>query len=364
MMSRKYVGLVALALLFTLAPRDGFAQTPPRTGPAAPSKTPAQNSSGQKPLGPQQGTAALAARPIAQPSGPQTPKWFPLPQDHQKYLDDVLNFWQASSVKIKRYECKFTRWEYDGVQPVIDPGTKERQPNVISEGEIKYESPDKGMLRVDTQRRYTVKKEGDKPQWLPNANDKGDHWICDGKSIFSFDHQNKKLIQTELPPDMQGKAIVDGPLPFMFGAEAAKIKQRFWVRVITPKDTTGEYWLEAVPKTREDASNFKSIQIIIDEKDFLPKAMQLFDLNPKTYSVYEFADRKVTDSKPGLELLDPLGLFQKAFYEPKTPSGYKKVIQRNDQPLGDKLPAENRPANPAPAATNQAKRPTGTSGAR
>ena len=71
---------------------------------------------------------------------------------------------------------------------------------------------------------------------------------------------------------MQGKAIVDGPLPFLFGAKADKIKARYWLRVITPSDAKGEYWLEAWPKSRYDSANFQRVEIILDEKDYLPKA--------------------------------------------------------------------------------------------
>ena len=69
----------------------------------------------------------------------------------------------------------------------------------------------------------------------------------------------------ELPPEVRGQAIGKGPLPFLFNAKADDIKQRFWIHVITPPNTKGEYWLEAVPKTQEDAANFMFIHIIIDE---------------------------------------------------------------------------------------------------
>ena len=38
-----------------------------------------------------------------------------------------------------------------------------------------------------------------------------------------------------MPPELQGKAIVDGPLPFLFGADAQKLKQRYYLRIITPR---------------------------------------------------------------------------------------------------------------------------------
>ena len=61
---------------------------------------------------------------------------------------------------------------------------------------------------------------------------------------------------TRLPPELQGKAIVDGPLPFLFGAKAETIKARYWIRVL-PETGNGKFWLEAVPKSRQDVQNFK-----------------------------------------------------------------------------------------------------------
>ena len=45
---------------------------------------------------------------------------------------------------------------------------------------------------------------------------------------------------------MQGEAIADGPIPFIFGAKVDKMKQRYWIRDITPKEEIGKRtWLEA-----------------------------------------------------------------------------------------------------------------------
>lgn len=284
---------------------------------------------------------------------PRAPEWIPLPPEHEKYLDQVLAYWQESSAKIKRYRSKFTRWEYDAVfGPPRDPSTGELPAKTQSVGVIKYAAPDKGLFKVDQILHYTPgKKPGEKPQYLPQAGDPGEHWVCDGKSVFSFDHSQKKLLQTELPPEMQGKSIVDGPLPFMFGAEASKIKQRFWIRVITPKDATNEYWLEAVPKMRGDAANFKMLHIIIDAGDFLPKAMAMFNRNydPQTNpsaTNFVFEKREVNWN----ETIDKINIFAKEFWEPSAPLGYKKVVERY-QPT-----AEERISAPTPS-TKQAVRP-------
>lgn len=314
---------------------------PPGAGTIGSPKGPAAPRTGTVPPG---GVAAA----------PRSPAWVPLAPDHEKYLDEVLRYWQDSSSKVKRYRCSFRRWEYDGVYVPRDPQTGRLPPKTESTGAIRYASPDKGMFKVERTLHFTPPaKPGEKPQWLPHKDDPTEHWVCDGKSVFSFDHQKKQLVQTMLPPEMQGRAIVDGPLPFLFGAEADKIKQRFWMRVITPKDSQGEYWLEAVPKTRQDASNFKMVHVIIDEKDFLPKAMSIFNLNhdpvrSPSCVTFSFEKRETNWN----ETLENLNVFQKEFWEPSTPLGYKKVVEQPDQALVDD---ERTKAPPMPP--RQAQRP-------
>ena len=76
----------------------------------------------------------------------------------------------------------------------------------------------------------------------------GEHWVCDGNSVYEINHQTKQLIETKLPPDMRGKAIAEGPLPFMFGAKKDTIRARYWIREIPRKQAADPYHLEFVPK--------------------------------------------------------------------------------------------------------------------
>ena len=77
-------------------------------------------------------------------------------------------------------------------------------------------------------------------------------------------------------PEMKGKAISDGPLPFVFGAKADQLKRRYWMRDVTPKEEVGKHiWLEAFPKFQQDAANFQSATIILNESDCLPFALRL-----------------------------------------------------------------------------------------
>ena len=79
-------------------------------------------------------------------------------------------------------------------------------------------------------------------------------------------------------PEMQGKSITDGPLPFVFGAKADILRKRYYMRIITPPSMAGEQiWLEAFPRMQKDAANFAWVEIILTKNDKLPVAIQIYN---------------------------------------------------------------------------------------
>ena len=268
------------------------------------------------------------------------PPFAPLSAKQQQRLDQILAYWQHTSSRIKTYACRFTRFEYDHV---FGPQDKNRH-KTQSEGVIRYAAPDKGEFRVERLGTYTPPAEPGRPPTYPmKPAEELEHWICDGQAVYELNGQTKQLIVQSLPPEMQGKFIADGPLPFMFGASKEKILGRYWMRELPPPaERRGEYWLEAWPKRREDAANFQRIMIILDEKTFLPKAMQIF---PPSYEerentsreVYTFADLQVNDPiHRGQE-------FMGGFISPRKPLGWKKVVTNYGQSPGPAT-ASNPPA--------------------
>jgi TIGR03009 family protein len=279
-------------------------------------------------------------------------------KDELAWLDQVLAFWEMRSTKIKTFSCKFQCWEYNSF---VSPQEAARygKPELAqrySEGAIKYAQPDKGLFRVEKLSVY----EPPPPMTPPPANPSyakqdetlGEHWVCDGKQIFQFDARSRKVIVTPLPPAMQGQAIADGPLPFMFGAKSQTIKARYWVRGL--QGPPGKYLLEAVPKSREDARNFKMVHILLDQAEYLPEMLQVFEPNATEQNryrkTYQFTERQAADEKVGLAALDALlKAFQREFYEPKIPSGWKRELQT------DMVQAIAPPAGPRPP--QEAQRP-------
>jgi TIGR03009 family protein len=314
------------------------------------------------------------------PAGPVQPEGFPLQPEVQAWVDNVLKFWEQRSDKIKTLQCTFQKWEYD---PSYMPNETTRLQvagklhelpfRSFSKGTIKYAAPDKGLFKVDTLQTIELAKPGEQHTYFNQPPENGEHWVCDGKRVFAFDSRSKQVIEQLLPPEMQGKALADGPLPFMFGARAETIKARYWIRPLKA-ERPGEYCLEATPKSRQDAANFKQVIIVLDEQVYLPIRMQIYerDYSPQNphRTAYVFSDREENKSNHAgavANLLDPLKLtpWHREFFEVQTPSGWKRVVM--DPPGAPQGPQQGPPPGPgantaggpnaAPQGPAQATRP-------
>ena len=235
-----------------------------------------------------------------------------LPAEQQQYLEQVLDYWQQTSNQVKRYECDFHRWEYDSdLVNYRDPQTQQLAAAVKAAGTIRFAGPDKA--RYETTAAYKFAGP-DKEYELIDEEISLERWITDGSHIYEFDFENKKIYETAIPPEMRGPGGLDrSPIPFLFGADKAKILKRYWVRVITPKGTEDEYWLEAFPKRAEDAQNYSRLEIILAKEDFLPKALHMYspqyDPSKNDFGArhFTFQNRKVNS---GIAVVkDFLGVF-------------------------------------------------------
>ncbi len=144
--------------------------------------------------------------------------------------------------------------------------------------------------------------------------------MCDGKAIYEYRHDQKQVVERPLPPHMQGQAIVDGPLPFLFGAEAAKLKQRYWMRIDDRNQDPNQIWINAKPKFQAQAADFRQVDVILDRSRQLPQAMQVTLPNGDRHVyVFELKGAKVNGA---------LDRIQQALFErPRTPFGWKHVVE-------------------------------------
>lgn len=196
------------------------------------------------------------------------PAPFVLTQQEQAKTDAILKRWELFSMGIQTFETDFTRIMYR--RSIENAKYVKTQEN----GELRYEAPDHGMFAVSSEDGSPSEK-----------------WICDGTHVFEFKYAQKQIDQYTLPPEMRGKGITQGPLPFLFGASADELKNRYYIRHIIPDANLarpGQIWLEAYPKKSEDASEFQRAEMIISFGDEVrPLAIKLFKANQDQY-VYIF----------------------------------------------------------------------------
>jgi TIGR03009 family protein len=258
--------------------------------------------------------------PVPQP--PAAPAGFQLNQLQQGELDTVLAAWQAHSGKITTFQCAFERWEYNvafGPAPNI-PLNKDR-------GELSYGKPDKGSFQITDIKTWqaTPLPPGQPPpavrqgDWVRQPNAIGEHWVCDGKSVFEYRHAQKELVERPIPLHLQGQAIADGPLPFLFGADANKLKARYWMRVDRSQDPN-QIWIVALPKFQAQAADFKAVEVILDRQRMLPTHMRVtLPNNSRHLYLFDLA---------GASINHPWDRVQNWFQLPRLPLGWKRRVEQ------------------------------------
>ncbi|MFZ5832261.1 MAG: TIGR03009 domain-containing protein [Planctomycetota bacterium] len=257
---------------------------------------------------PPQGAAAAAPNTSSHPNPPEYPNQpvqpqlptlerrepapaaaaWQLPPQEQAEVDRVLQLWEQRSASIKTFECKFKRWTYDFVW-----GPKDK-PQFEDLGIVKYAAPDKGLFRLD---KSVV--DGKETALDPS---RGQHWVCDGQSIYDYHYPTKRVHQTPIPPELQGKAIAQSPLPFLFGSTAEDLRRRYFIRIVTPREELGKQtWLHALPRYQQDARNFREAIFVLSNRDMQPQMLQIVDPSGKQKASYYFFD---------VVLNDPFGFFK------------------------------------------------------
>lgn len=329
-------------------PRDGAANAAapqaPLRQPAAPS---AARPAGSAPVG---GGAPAAGPRTAQipgggvPQGPGTPggaaqppqiappAWHPLPPAEQQVVNQILAAWEKQNAQIKTFKANFVRWEYD---PVLG---KPNMPYFITTGEVRFASPDKGLYQ-ELKKGYAQPTENptDTPKYLPRQlpdgqDESGDHWVCTGSAVFHYEPTQKVLVKTMLPAEMQGQAIADGPLPFVFSAKAAKLQQRYWIRQLPPREKSDDVMLEFVPRFPDDLQNFIRAEVALSRKDVLPVMLRLDRLQQNvgtSYTRWQIKDAEVNS------MTNRMQAWMASFVQPKLPKGWREVTEDYRQPAAE-----------------------------
>jgi TIGR03009 family protein len=293
---------------------------------------PAPDQQGARPKVAQQQPAAVGQAVVQPPAAPQPPQGFQLNQLQATQLNTVLTAWQQNNAAINTFSCAFDRLEYDNV--FGPPKTKDGRevPLYKNVGELSYSRPDKGSFQITETKKWqdapvqpgqppNAEKTGD---WIKQSDAIGDHWVCDGKSVYQYRPDLRQLVEHPIPPQLQGQAIVDGPLPFLVGADANKLKQRYWMKLDQQQNQDpNEIWIIALPKFQAQAADFTEVDVVLDRQSLLPKYMRVWMPN-RSHHVYIFHQDSVKKNSP-------FALLQGLFQRPSIPFGWKRVVE--DMPL-------------------------------
>lgn len=205
-------------------------------------------------------------------------------------LQQVLKRWEQQSQSMQTLECQFNRWSYDNfAAPTNVPASK-------AAGIIKYASPDKGLFKTDQLVFFGGLDPQGQPIFKPQTNQYGEYWICNGTQLIAFDRSKQECTIQELPENMRGKNIVNGPLPFVFNLNAQQIQERYWVRQVASNDPN-IIVVEAWPKLQELRAQYKLVQIALQKATYQPHALLMYAPNyhpqnaPK-WDHYEFKEIK------------------------------------------------------------------------
>jgi TIGR03009 family protein len=285
--------------------------------------------------------AAVAGQAAANSPLAPLPAWHPLPADQQQRVQQILAAWEQESAKIKTFRSQFVRWEYDPVFGVPNSAY------YITIGEIRFAAPDKGLYHETKKGFYNPPAEGQtkpsyQPRKLPSGEEEpGEYWICTGSAVYQFVASNKLVTKTMLPQELQGQGITDGPLPFVFSAKADKLQRRYWIRELPSNQERQELVLEFVPRYQEDLQNFTRAEVSLSLKQKLPVSLKLDRNQQKNGLAYTAWQLKETDVNG---MVDQWQKFIGGFVAPKTPNGWREVVEDYRQPA-----AEVQAAAPADA---------------
>ena len=257
--------------------------------------------------------ATPAVQPARQPaSTPATTKRLPrsrlqTPDLHVQKLKPKLRAalvkWELATSRIKTLKGEIYRYHREFVF-----NTEKR-----GRGVFFYEAPDKGRLdiysvEVPKGTRSSVKQPSRRDPStsrvtpartisLVVSGDNPEKWICDGTQVLEVNDLDRTVTSHRIPADYQGRRIMDGPLPFLFGMPPDKAIRRYQMTLLG--ESKDEIWIRAIPRWKQDAVNYREATVILDTATYLPKHVRL-TAPDNTQTIYSFFRMQVNSKLEAL----------------------------------------------------------------
>lgn len=208
-------------------------------------------------------------------------------EDELKQLDQFLERWEEFGRNVKRVSCDVHMREFDGVLQ-----RNSKIPVAHTWGLFRFITPNQFLYHIKGEFVYTEEKpEG---EWKEGQNE----WmiVLNSKEFQQYDYKNKKVVVYPVVSEEQDMDLTmdNGQFPLFFVAKADVLKNRFYMRVVTPasKQKT-QVWIEAFPRYARDAQQFQSITVILSLKDLQPTYMRKIGVNGKSKTDLTFENVQV-----------------------------------------------------------------------
>lgn len=255
----------------------GVPRPAPTGRPQIPSVQRSEQPRQQRPQPARADAAATAPKQGVVPvSGVEAPPQIPPLSSLDPQLLQVLTEWADSSAKIKELRGTHVRYVFDEVF-----STEKR-----SKGNFYYVEPDKG--RIDLEPLKIGASDKPRKAGFTVQPESPERWICDGYKIYMINDASKEYDVFELPLELRGENIINGPLPFLFGMSPEFAHRRFELKLL--KDTPKEATILALPRLKSDQANYKEARIILNKAIYMPRAVRLLDPAETRVTEYWFDD--------------------------------------------------------------------------
>ncbi|WZO99676.1 outer-membrane lipoprotein carrier protein LolA [Isosphaeraceae bacterium EP7] len=195
----------------------------------------------------------------------------------QKKMDDLLVRWEASSKKVTQLDVHMTR---------ID--RSENWPAEWYDGRAILKAPHFAMIDF---RAIEIDPATKKPVKGPDGKAKSkahQKVICDGSNVWEYKDETKQIFIFPLGKEQKEKALLEGPLPFLFNMRAAEATKRY--KMTWKEEKNDATIIEIVPRLDIDRDSFSRALVRLNNTTLMPDAMILYDPNGNDWQEYSLDD--------------------------------------------------------------------------
>ncbi len=209
--------------------------------------------------GRRQPVAGQSAMPTRwQPAAAGRRRSFVLTPQEQADVDRVLDAWERRGKEVRTFQCTFHPL---GVRRHVSGKAQQGQPQ-----RSEIHRPRHDQVRRARQRVLRTPK--DIPWTIPKSDGRSNGFATASRSSSTIG-QEGHCTEYPLPTELQGKAIVDGPLPFLFGARRRSSSSDTTSNDHSPRHAR-EIWLDAYPRFLADAPQFPTRPLVLKTKGMIP----------------------------------------------------------------------------------------------